>query len=836
MTLLPAHPKPPILLLGLAWAHPVLAADSTGTATYVAAVLAAIALAATVVAVLAVARARAPRPALEPPAAPEANLAEALEELDSLRRAQALEQTRLQAMQLILDGAPLASVLDSAAAFLESLDDDLLCVILLIDPATAAVRVGSAPRATATLIDALEGRSADTPAEPHPAGERLTLTDLQSHPYWRSIAGHLGDSGLSACHCEPVMDRAGEVLGALDVYSPVPDAPDADQRDWIRQTAGLVAFALQHERDHAARRAAEEQAQLLLISANEGIFGLDLDGVTTFINPTGARMLGYEPGELVGRPNHDLIHHSSAEGTPIPASECRMLEVTRSGDDILVSDEMFWRRDGSRFPVEYRATPIRRRGPIIGAVVVFHDITRRRRREQLIHQLAYYDNQTGLPNRSLFKRRLVQRLRSARRDQGPFAVHLLDLDGFKAVNDSLGHPFGDRLLQKTAKRLKTLVRESDLVARLGGDEFAVIQPDARTREDAALLAAKMVSRLALPYRIDAHEVHCSASLGVVMVQDLDSDADTLLARADVALYKAKGNGRGSYAFHTDAMTRKAHRDAALAQRLDQAVRDGELFLHYQPQVEMATGRIVALEALVRWRHPQEGVLPPKDFIHLAEQNGLFQVLGGWVITTAARQARAWMAQGLQFGRIAINVSPQQIRAGSLADDVIAAADDTGLPPDLIELELNEAALTEYGEQYRRQIALLREAGTRVCIDDFGAGVSSLTQLRRSGAHAIKIDREFVQGIEDSDAASNVVRALIALTESLGVDAIAEGVETVRQARRLSDLGCRYAQGRLWAPPLTTASLRPLLEAGTMGVRGDGGELSTTPEPLSTSTS
>ncbi len=609
MTLLPAHPKPPILLLGLAWAHPVLAADSTGTATYVAAVLAAIALAATVVAVLAVARARAPRPALEPPAAPEANLAEALEELDSLRRAQALEQTRLQAMQLMLDGAPLASVLDSAAAFLESLDDDLLCVILLIDPATAAVRVGSAPRATATLIDALEGRSADTPAEPHPAGERLTLTDLQSHPYWRSIAGHLGDSGLSACHCEPVMDRAGEVLGALDVYSPVPDAPDADQRDWIRQTAGLVAIALQHERDHAARRAAEEQAQLLLISANEGIFGLDLDGVTTFINPTGARMLGYEPGELVGRPNHDLIHHSSAEGTPIPASECRMLEVTRSGDDILVSDEMFWRRDGSRFPVEYRATPIRRRGPIIGAVVVFHDITRRRRREQLIHQLAYYDNQTGLPNRSLFKRRLVQRLRSARRDQGPFAVHLLDLDGFKAVNDSLGHPFGDRLLQKTAKRLKTLVRESDLVARLGGDEFAVIQPDARTREDAALLAAKMVSRLALPYRIDAHEVHCSASLGVVMVQDPDSDPDTLLARADVALYKAKGNGRGSYAFHTDAMTRKAHRDAALAQRLDQAVRDGELFLHYQPQVEMATGRIVALEALVRWRHPQEGVLP-----------------------------------------------------------------------------------------------------------------------------------------------------------------------------------------------------------------------------------
>jgi EAL domain-containing protein (putative c-di-GMP-specific phosphodiesterase class I) len=229
------------------------------------------------------------------------------------------------------------------------------------------------------------------------------------------------------------------------------------------------------------------------------------------------------------------------------------------------------------------------------------------------------------------------------------------------------------------------------------------------------------------------------------------------------------------------------------------------------------------------------VLPPKDFVHLAEQNGLFQVLGSWVITTAARQARAWMAQGLHFGRIAINVSPQQIRAGSLADDVIAAADETGIPPDLIELELNESALTEYGEHYRRQIALLREAGTRICIDDFGAGVSSLTQLRRSGANAIKIDREFVQGIEDSEAASNVVRALLALTESLGVDAIADGVETIRQARHLAALGCRFAQGRLWAPPLTTASLRPLLEAGTMGVRGGDGELSTTPEPLSTET-
>jgi len=738
-----------------------------------------------------------------------------LRDVTEARRAALQQETRDRILALMVGGAPLSDILDAIAASIEAFDQSLLCSIMLLDTETHRLRVGAAPRVPGTLMAAMDHQAgvADPHAAAHPMGERLLVADLLYHPYWQALSGAAESAGVWACLSEPIRDSDGELLGAFDVYSRVSGKPDASQLAYIGQAASLVAMALQHERDRSARQAAEERARLLLESANEGIFGLDLDGIITFINPMGARMLGYEPAELVGRENHATIHHSKPDSTPIAPDKCRMLGVMRTGKDAQVSDEVLWRRDGSAFPVEYRATPIRSHGPIIGAVVVFHDITDRKRWEQHIHRLAFYDWLTGLPNRRLFKTRLFKRAATQRHQQQGFALHFLDLDRFKEVNDTLGHPVGDALLREVAQRLQSLVRVTDTVARLGGDEFAVIQPEVRELADAAALADKMVKGLAEPYRIDGHEILCGASVGVVFAAEETMDPDGLLSRADVALYKAKSNGRGRYAFHTDEMTRQVRRDAALADRLDQAVREGELFLHYQPQVEIATGRIVAVEALVRWRHPVEGILPPGDFVHLAERRGLFQILGGWVIATAAAQARDWQDRGLAFGRVTVNVSPQQVRSGSLADEVVGNARQAGIDPALLELELTETALLEYGEHYRTQVAVLREAGVRLTVDDFGTGFSSLTYLRRASVSALKIDRQLVRELTLGGDAAEIVSAVLALARSLGLDTIAEGVETEAQAQALTSLGCQCAQGLLFAPPMDPLALEAQLAVG-----------------------
>lgn len=436
----------------------------------------------------------------------------------------------------------------------------------------------------------------------------------------------------------------------------------------------------------------------------------------------------------------------------------------------------------------------------------------RRRHDSRVVRLAYYDSLTGLPNRSLFKARLAQRLASARHKDNGFALHFLDLDYFKGVNDALGHPTGDLLLKEVAQRLRSLLRDADTVARFGGDEFAVIQPEIAGAEDAAALAAKIIAHLSEPYRIQGNEIVCGASVGVVLVPRRHAGLENLLAQADVALYKAKNSGRGRYAFHTDEMTRQVRREAALADRLEQAVRDDELFLHYQPQVELATGRVTAVEALVRWRHPLEGVLAPVEFVHLAERRGLVQLLGSWVLTTATAQVRRWLDMGLELGRIAINVSHQQVRVGTLSEQVLTIAADAGIDPGLLELEMTEMAWMEYGERYQAQAAALRDAGVRLTVDNFGTGFSSLTHLTRSGVSALKIDGELVSRITEDGGASAIVRAALAMAGALGMETVATGVETPEQAQQLVAMGCRYAQGNLFAPPMSDAALIDYLAA------------------------
>jgi len=446
---------------------------------------------------------------------------------------------------------------------------------------------------------------------------------------------------------------------------------------------------------------------------------------------------------------------------------------------------------------------------VIGAAV---DITARKAAEERIAHLALHDALTGLPNRALLQDRLTQELARARRTGARVGVMLLDLDEFKDVNDSFGHDAGDRLLRAVAERIGGLVRASDTLARVGGDEFALIQSDARGPEAAAALARKILVGLALPFDLDGQEVHASASLGIALFPEDGRGPSDLLRSADLALYRAKQEGRRRCRLFDAAMDTEARTRRRIERELRRALDEGELALHYQPQLDLESGRFAAVEALVRWNHPKRGLVPPGEFVPVAEASGLIHQLGAWVLREACRQARAWHGEGLALS-IAVNVSPAQLRHPDGLGAVDEALHASGLDPCLLELEITEGLLVELsGGATGDQLEGLARRGVRLAIDDFGTGYSSLAYLKRLPVQRIKIDRSFVGGIGTDLEDEAVVQAIVGLGHSLGKSVVAEGVESEAQLAFLRRLRCDAAQGFLLGRPQPVEQLERLLAA------------------------
>jgi diguanylate cyclase (GGDEF)-like protein/PAS domain S-box-containing protein len=439
----------------------------------------------------------------------------------------------------------------------------------------------------------------------------------------------------------------------------------------------------------------------------------------------------------------------------------------------------------------------------LGRAWFFRDITERKRVEALARRMARYDVLTGLANRAVFVEALQHAIATAKRGERSFAVLYLDLDHFKDVNDTLGHPVGDELLKAVADRLASNTRETDTVARFGGDEFAIVVADIRDPADAANLADKLLIAFAIPFSVQGSDIHSGASIGIAVYGSEASDAETLLSHADVALYRAKSEGRGGYRFFTDAMDAEVQTRVTLGAELRIAIDEGQLFLMYQPQVAIDTGRITGVEALVRWRHPIRGVLGPGVFIPIAEQIGIIAKLGHWVLWEACRQGRAWLDDGVAPIRISVNVSALQFRTPIVLEaDIAAALAQTGLPPRMLELELTESVLMDASREHSDLLRRLRETGVTVAIDDFGTGYSSLDYLRRFPSNRIKIAQNFVSSLETTPGDAAIIRATIGLARELNIEVIAEGVETQVQRDLLKEWGCGEVQGYLFAKPLT----------------------------------
>ena len=419
---------------------------------------------------------------------------------------------------------------------------------------------------------------------------------------------------------------------------------------------------------------------------------------------------------------------------------------------------------------------------------------------------------TGLHDRRMFRQRLAERLTALKRDQQPFAVLCVDLDRFKAINDTLGHPVGDALLRKVGERLSKAAREGDVVARLGGDEFAVILTGADQPQAAEALAARLVDLIGRTYLVDGHMLNIGASIGIAVAPGDGEDADALLKHADLALYRAKADGRGVFRFFEAGMDARMQARRSLEIDLRKALALKEFQLAYQPQVRSSDGAVVGFEALLRWTHPERGSVSPADFIPLAEEIGLITPIGEWVLRTACADAATWP----EAISLAVNVSPVQFRGAKLIDTVTSALARSGLPSHRLELEITEGALLDNTDTVLKVLNNLRELGVRISMDDFGTGYSSLSYLQKFPFTKIKIDQSFVHSMQDSPDCHAIVRAVVALGSSLGMKTTAEGVETEAQRERICAEGCTEIQGYLTGRPMTAASAAALVSSLEIG--------------------
>ena len=680
-------------------------------------------------------------------------------------------------------------------------------------------------------------------------------------------------------------------------------------------------------------KSGEEQTRSLLMSTGEAIYGIDSQGNCIFANASCLKILGCsDTSELLGKNMHNLIHHSHADGSLYAHNECHIYSAIKKGKSAHITDEVFWRVDGTPFPVEYCSEPIFKDGTVNGAVISFSDITERKAIEeklllsdrvfkntseaiiitkpngevvninqaftditgysrediigknprimkssrqdkafyknmwgtlldkgkwtgeiwdrkkngeeypksltinaiktpnnevthyigifsditkskaaaQQLQQLAFYDSLTNLPNRILFKERLIQEIKMAKRRDTKLAVLFMDLDRFKYINDTLGHTCGDQLLIEAAQRIKSCIRETDTVARLGGDEFTIILTEINSISAIKLTANKIIAALSQKFIIENNEVNIGASIGISMYPNNGTTYDALTKNADTAMYKVKETGRNSYHFFTEELHATIKRRLILEKEMRTSISENSFEIHYQPKVEIDSCKIIGMEALLRWNHPELGTISPLEFIPIAEETGLIIPLGNWIMHQACAQNTIWIKAGYQPLRVAVNLSIRQFEQKDIAEQIQDILSETGLAPEHLELEITESMVMNDINRAILTLKYLRKLGIHISVDDFGTGYSSLSYLKQFPIQCLKIDKSFVDDLCHNTDAAAIVSAIISMASSLDLTVVAEGVETKEQMDFLRKEGCNQMQGYYYSMPLAVQEFTALL--------------------------
>ena len=627
-------------------------------------------------------------------------------------------------------------------------------------------------------------------------------TDEPDFAPWRKEAERRGYRAVIGLP----LKEGKEVFGTMAIYSAEADAFDEQEIALLDELAEDLGFGITALRARAGRARAEAMLQvqhraieasrngIMISSAEEG-------QPLIYVNPAFERITGYPATEVYNR--SPALLHGGDRDQPRLNNIRAALREGRPGSAVLRN----YRKDGSLFWNELHIAPVADdRGEVSHWVGVLNDVTEQKRYEAQLEHQANYDDLTDLPNRNLMQDRLQQALAYGDRYGRTVTVLFLDLDRFKVINDSLGHRAGDELLKVVAQRLEHCAREGDTMARLGGDEFVLVLPDVDRPEGVSLVADRLLAAVAHPIPLHGHEVRVTASIGAALYPRDGADGDTLLKNADTAMYRAKELGGDGFHFCTEDLNSRALERLTLEGELRQALERQELVVHYQPQVDLASGQIVAAEALVRWQHPERGMVSPAQFIPLAEETGLIVPIGEWVLDEAVRQCRAWREQGASELGVAVNLSARQLSDPRLDLVLQQVLEETGLDADGLELELTESTVMSDPAETPERLQRIRDVGVRIAVDDFGTGYSSLGQLKQFPFDKLKIDRSFVRDIPDDPDAAAIARTVIAMAHVLKLRVIAEGVESRAQADYLRRHGCDEVQGFYYGRPVSAEEL------------------------------
>jgi len=657
------------------------------------------------------------------------------------------------------------------------------------------------------------------PSSQGPSGQTLQkkqpnwCQDFQNDPTTKQWHEYGKKYGWGSSAALPLVCN-GNIIGIFSLYAESVNAFDEAAQKLLIEMAMDISYALESFERDAARKKAEEalqksQTHLKTIIDNEPecVKLVDSRGILLEMNPAGLEIL--EAATLEEAQQHSLIDYI------LPQWRAPFLDLHKKvmeGENGILEFEVQGLKGTKRW-LETHATPLRdNNGNVTMLLGITRDTTERKENEEKIRYLANFDNLTGLPNRTQLDSQIKDLLSLAKRNRTQITVMFLDLDRFKDINDSLGHGTGDKLLVETALRLKSLLREEDMVARLGGDEFIILLPNIHLN-GASQVAQKLLDAFNQPFQITEHELSISASIGIALYPHDGADFETLYKNADTAMYRAKQDGRNGFCFFTEEMQHHSIRNLEISNALRHALERHQLYLHYQPQFSAHTKRIIGAEALLRWNHPELGNISPAEFIPIAEENGTILPIGEWVLRTAIQTAKEWNDQGSFPLIMAVNLSAVQFRSSNLPIQVAAILEEIGLPPEYLELELTESVAMYDPQRAINVMNELHERGVRMSIDDFGTGYSSLSYLKKFNVYKLKIDQSFVRDINVDPEDKAIVAAIISMAKSLGLQTIAEGVETIGQLNYLYEQGCDEIQGYYFSKPLPKEEFESLRSKG-----------------------
>ncbi|MFZ6773400.1 bifunctional diguanylate cyclase/phosphodiesterase [Undibacterium sp. SXout7W] len=716
------------------------------------------------------------------------------------------EELRAYMLERITGTSSLSQILDDVVLRLEQMIPDSLCSILLLDSEGKRIRLGATPSFPAFFSKAINGEKigegVGSCGHAMFTGQRTVVEDIASHPYWEQYADLAKAAGLGACWSEPIFSSSQQILGAFAIYHHVPTKPQVFHLKLLEMAAHFIAIAI--ERKHAEDKL-RKLSQAVEQSSNSIVI-TDTNANIEYVNAAFLRNSGGVFADVVGR-KPSMIKSGKTPST-VYKDMWAHLKRGESWKGEMTNTYI----DGKDHIDLVQISPVRDlSGQVTHFLAIQEDITEKKQTEARIQYLAHYDALTGLPNRVLLDERARYAISLARRTHDSLAVIFLDLDHFKDINDSLGHSLGDAMLIELAKRLGGALREDDTVSRLGGDEFILLLPGLDMRGTESVVQ-KIMRVVGLPYQLGQYDLNVSASIGIAIFPHDGQDLEMLSKNADAAMYRAKREGRNTYRFFTQEMQARSARHLELVNALRHALEKNQLYLLYQPQLSIMDRQVIGAEALLRWQHPELGMISPAEFIPVAEESGLILSIGEWVLRTAVAQMKLWLDAGLGVATMAVNLSAVQFRHVDLPAMVSKILKQENVAPEYLELELTESVAMYDPHAAIAIMNNLHERGVRMSIDDFGTGYSSLNYLKKFKVYKLKIDQSFVRDIHTDPEDKAIVSAVIGMAKSLGLETIAEGVETLEQLEFLSEQGCAEVQGYYFSRPVTSTEFETFVRS------------------------